>query len=238
MTTSPTSQSELPERDRELLSAYIDNQLTLAERATLERRLAGDPTLRRELAELRATRDLLRDQPWVAPPRSFTLTPEMVSARRRAFTLPAWLQPLSGLVALVVVMLIGWQVIGLSTRSTLDNQSQAMAAPTNPPAAAAAVPLEEPTVTADLPMAAVAESAQRNPSATGESIEALTAPSNGEHASNLSATGAGGQAGPPPEAQRQTTDSPPTGPPLPLVIGLVLLLAIAAGIWWMRRNAE
>lgn len=63
---------EQEQRD-ELLSAYLDGQLSAEERTRLEARLATDPTLRAELEALRRTVALVRDLPTVAVPRNFIL---------------------------------------------------------------------------------------------------------------------------------------------------------------------
>lgn len=250
MTTSPASQSELPERDLELLSAYLDNELTPADRTALEQRLANEPRLRRELAELRATRDLLREQPWVTPPRSFTLTPNMAGIRPRRFALPSWLQPLSGLAALALVMLIGWQVLRLNSGAAPAGQPQVMMAPETTPAAMSAARID-PTEAAAAPAAAAAMN-ERNEQVTEVTAGVLASEPTGEKETTVMqqpaqgggadgiAPGAGGNAGPPPNAQRQAPPptQPPSPPPLPVVIGLAILLLIAAGVWFARRNAE
>ncbi len=69
--------------DFERLSAYIDNQLSPAEKAELEGRLAKDPQLQAGLDDLRRTVRALRSLPAVKPPRSFTLTPEQAGVRVR-----------------------------------------------------------------------------------------------------------------------------------------------------------
>jgi len=68
-------------RDVERLSAYLDGELSQAERARLESRLARDAGLSATLDELRATRALLRRTPRRRAPRSFTLTPKMAGLR-------------------------------------------------------------------------------------------------------------------------------------------------------------
>ena len=59
--------SKLPngvsEREAELLSAYLDGQLSKAEQQQLELRLKQSPALQTLLSELRLTRTLLRSQP-------------------------------------------------------------------------------------------------------------------------------------------------------------------------------
>ncbi|MBZ0277275.1 MAG: hypothetical protein K8I60_14095 [Anaerolineae bacterium] len=69
------------DRDYELLSAYLDGGLAVAERQALERRLAAEPQLRDELAALRETVSLLHQLPPLKAPRNFTLTPAMVGQR-------------------------------------------------------------------------------------------------------------------------------------------------------------
>jgi hypothetical protein len=83
----PQPNNDTPD-DVLLLSAYIDDELTASERATLEDRLNDDPALRRELEELRTTTALLRDMPTVTPPRSFALDAEQVRPRRSLLASP------------------------------------------------------------------------------------------------------------------------------------------------------
>ncbi len=65
-------------QDLDLLSAYLDGQLSASEAARLESRLRADPQLEATLAELRAARKLLRALPQRKAPRNFTLTRKMV----------------------------------------------------------------------------------------------------------------------------------------------------------------
>jgi hypothetical protein len=65
-------------RDIELLSAYLDGELTTADSIKLETRLKSDPELASVLSDLRATRTLLRKLPSRKAPRNFTLTRRMV----------------------------------------------------------------------------------------------------------------------------------------------------------------
>ena len=68
----------MKKRDVELLSSYLDGQLSSADSARLEARLRTDPDLRSVLQDLRSTRSLLRQLPMRKAPRNFTLTPKMV----------------------------------------------------------------------------------------------------------------------------------------------------------------
>ncbi len=70
----------------DLLSAYLDDELSDAERVEVEAQLAGSVDLRSELAELAATRSLLRTLPVVTPERpdvAFSLPASAVPAASR-----------------------------------------------------------------------------------------------------------------------------------------------------------
>jgi anti-sigma factor RsiW len=100
---SPQPNNNLSDGDIELLSAYLDDELTSTERAQVETRMQQEPELRSELEALRSTVSLLHDLPAVAPPRSFTLDPAEVQPRRPSFL--AWFGTLQGAGALVALVL-------------------------------------------------------------------------------------------------------------------------------------
>lgn len=111
---------EEEQRD-ELLSAYLDGELSEREQEHLEKRLSQDPSLRAELRAMHRTVSLMRELPEVKAPRNFILSESMVKrpvrAResRRAHPAPrrrAWAAPLltaaTALVSLLfVVVLVG-----------------------------------------------------------------------------------------------------------------------------------
>lgn len=66
------------QRDLELLSVYLDGQLSPSDSTRLEARLKTDPELDSVLTSLRAARTLLRKLPARKAPRNFTLTRKMV----------------------------------------------------------------------------------------------------------------------------------------------------------------
>ncbi|HEX6270191.1 MAG TPA: hypothetical protein VFZ43_08150, partial [Anaerolineales bacterium] len=68
----------MKQRDLELLSSYLDGQLSPSDSARLESRLSSDPNLRAVMDDLREARSLLRRLPARKAPRNFTLTPKMV----------------------------------------------------------------------------------------------------------------------------------------------------------------
>ncbi|MEK7326823.1 MAG: hypothetical protein AAB217_16385 [Chloroflexota bacterium] len=94
-------------RELELLSAYLDNQLTPAERAKLERRLAQEPQLQATLDDLRTVKVRLVALPKVKPPRNFTLTLKQLEAHGLATPArpPARLFPLVNLATALAAVL-------------------------------------------------------------------------------------------------------------------------------------
>lgn len=96
------------DRDYELLSAFLDDELSPAERAKLERRLQSEPQLRSTLNSLQRVQTRLNTLPRVTLPRSFTLKPSMVGQQRRQ---PSRLLPIlnyaSVLAATLFAVLIG-----------------------------------------------------------------------------------------------------------------------------------
>lgn len=73
----------MTERDYELLSAYLDGELSEAERASLEARLQTDDLLRSELDALRQTVALISSLPSLKAPRSYTLNPTQAAQLRQ-----------------------------------------------------------------------------------------------------------------------------------------------------------
>jgi len=74
----------ISERDLEVLSNYLDGQLTTGERARLEARLQTELELRTVLEQIRQTRAAVRNLPFLRAPRNYTLTPKMVGVRRQS----------------------------------------------------------------------------------------------------------------------------------------------------------
>ena len=64
----------------DLLSAYIDNALSPAERESVHAHIETCASCRSEHKSLAGTQVMLKSLPVVPPPRAFTLTPEMVGA--------------------------------------------------------------------------------------------------------------------------------------------------------------
>lgn len=85
------SQSNNVHLDIELLSAYIDGEVTPAEKQHVERHLATCHACVGELESLRWTVNLLHEVPPVAVPRPFAVREADLERQRRRFALPAWL---------------------------------------------------------------------------------------------------------------------------------------------------
>lgn len=68
-------------RDVEQISAYLDGQLSEAEKRRLSARLQTDPELAAVAEALRQSRALLRQTPQRRAPRNFTLTPKMAGVK-------------------------------------------------------------------------------------------------------------------------------------------------------------
>jgi hypothetical protein len=68
-------------RDMEILSAYLDGNISPSGRTRLEARLRAEPDLAVALKGLRQTRELLRRTPQRRAPRNFTLTAKMAGIR-------------------------------------------------------------------------------------------------------------------------------------------------------------
>lgn len=107
------------EQDFELLSAYLDNQLSARDRSQLEIRLAAEPALRAALDELQLTVAVLKAAPQIAVPRNFTLD---VARYRRP--LPWWARYQSmqlfgaiGTVASIVLIVIGAALFSTNQQS-------------------------------------------------------------------------------------------------------------------------
>jgi anti-sigma factor RsiW len=93
-------------QDFDRLSAYLDDDLSPAEKSGLEARLEREPELKAALDDLRMTVRALRALPSLKPPRNFTLTPAQAQAiRPRRILFPA-LRTAAAFAALALVFVI------------------------------------------------------------------------------------------------------------------------------------
>lgn len=77
-----SAERNISPQEYELLSAYIDGELTVDEQQMVEQRLLSDVLLKQELEALQSTVNLIHQLPEMMAPRNFTLTPEMVSTSK------------------------------------------------------------------------------------------------------------------------------------------------------------
>lgn len=68
----------IPRRDWEALSAYVDGELSKRATTQIEKRLQSEPALQIALSKLQRTQKILSRSPRMLAPRDFRLTPEMV----------------------------------------------------------------------------------------------------------------------------------------------------------------
>ncbi len=97
-------------KDLELLSAYLDNQLSPEAEGRLKIRLAKDEELQQALEDLRNTRYVLRNTPKVKRPRNFVLSLEMVKQQRFAWGMRSISRFVSAGAMLILVMVFAGQL--------------------------------------------------------------------------------------------------------------------------------
>ncbi len=118
------------DHDFDLLSAYLDGELSSREAEALEQRLREDPVLVDVLDDLRATVALLNDLPPLKAPRNFTLDPVLYSRPmpwwQRLFSLENVLQ-LSGALGAVasILLIVGTLLLQSSGADELNYASEA-----------------------------------------------------------------------------------------------------------------
>ena len=120
------------QRVRQLLSSYLDGQVSPQEREWTAAHLATCEACRGELEELRATVNLVRGLPQVTPPRSFTLA----EAPPRGLGLPAlsWAPPLATVTAaMLFALLVVGDVTGLIGPRSVPSAAPPVPAPTSEP---------------------------------------------------------------------------------------------------------
>ncbi len=110
-----------PEITDELLSAYIDDAVTEAERKLIETAVASDPNIAWRLASLQETVRLLRVLPSLAAPRSFLLTPEQVRQGQMTVAAPPAPAPVSEGGGFWPRIREGWQIFWLAGSPAMRN---------------------------------------------------------------------------------------------------------------------
>ena len=141
----PLGKPEQAHVDVDKLSAYLDNQVTPAERAHVEGHLATCAACRGELDGLRRTVVLLRALPRVPVPRAFTLSEAQVGIHRPE-PQPVWGSVLHGLGAVAAIALVAVVAVSLLNRPSWQ---LAATVARNAPPAATAQPAVQPVAPAE-----------------------------------------------------------------------------------------
>ncbi len=115
----PSSRSSISD---ELLSAYIDSELTPADRARVEAALQAQPALRRRLAELQMTVDLMAQMEPMPVPRAFVLSEAQVQPHRERRRITLWQRLLPAATAVAAIALA--LVLGLDFGGVVAPASQ------------------------------------------------------------------------------------------------------------------
>jgi hypothetical protein len=115
--------NQITARDYELISAYLDNQLSDKDRALLESRLKSEPILQAELHEISKTRQLLKSLPVLRAPRNYFIQAEAIQTRP---TLR--LAPVFGIVSAVASVVLAMVIFGSTFFSSSNPVAMAPAA--------------------------------------------------------------------------------------------------------------
>ena len=247
-------------RDVELLSAYLDGQLSQAESARLETRLKADPQLRTVFDDLGQSRALLRKLPARRAPRNFTLTPKMAGVKPpvpRAFPLFRFASALAAILFFFsfTANLMLPALSGMGSAAPLPAYGigggpppalEAQAAPTEAPAAAAPAAPAAPAATeapaappqaAAQPPAATEAPAMLAPAPTTSAQDAALTPTPEAlrtMASSETETSVPTEAAPAGPAQNKTSPTEPSAPvvstPLPREVQPPVPLAVEIGL--------
>lgn len=97
---------DISSQDWQLLSEYIDGELSSTQKSRLEERLDADQRLREAYQRLRNTKQVLRSTPQLSAPRRFTLTPEMVGQAKPRSLFPVFRLATAVISILLVAVLV------------------------------------------------------------------------------------------------------------------------------------
>ncbi len=92
-------------QDWQLISEYIDGELSEQKRVRLERRLESERELRGALRKIEDTRRILRATPHLSAPKDFVLTPDMIPQRETRSFFPV-LRLATALVSILLVAVL------------------------------------------------------------------------------------------------------------------------------------
>jgi len=132
------------ERVEELLSAYIDGELSIEEATLVEKHLRECSACTQDLESLRQTVNLVRQLPAVSPPRSFTISHLVVPKRPWAWGY-VYLRGATALAALLLIVLLagdlGFQYLWAPRMAAPTLEPMALQATVETPEAEIEVPV-------------------------------------------------------------------------------------------------
>lgn len=129
----------------QLLSPYMDGQITLPERQRVEKHLSDCAICRAELAELRALTGALRRLPQHQPSRSFVLGPRAVRPPALSGTWAGYLRAMSSIAAALAVVAVS---LSLAFQGLPRQSATLVAAPAAPQADISAARAAQPAASA------------------------------------------------------------------------------------------
>jgi hypothetical protein len=133
-------------QDVERLSAYLDHQLSPAEKTRLEARLKQEPELQAALTDLQATLRLLRNLPTLKPPRNFTFSASQASKLSQRRSIFVRLRLATAVAMLALTTVVGGDLLSslsLSQATAPAPQAQGAAEKTEPTAGEAGLSITQ-----------------------------------------------------------------------------------------------
>jgi Putative zinc-finger len=215
----------------ELLSAYIDDQVTLPERRQVDEHLANCALCQADLADLRGLSGTLRLLPSAGAPRSFALGPQPTRPLALSGTWAGYLRALSSVAAALVVVVVSFSLIfqGLPRQASTIAAGEPFAASASSQDVAARAPAPQAgtgAARAVQPAASLAASAP----AAGKPVAVAAASSAAQKPQPVASA--------PPAAPAATPSRSKNTINIPRLAGELLILLAALGIvgysirWW------
>jgi hypothetical protein len=161
------------DRDLEMLSAYLDGEISRKDRERLEARLLEDEDLSTTLKQLQRTRQVMRSLPSMRAPRNYFVTAEMVGqneTRSRAFPILRFASALASV--LFILLFLGDMLVprtGLMTSSKTIQVAETIMEAAEPPVTVA------PQIESQLPEAQADQAMEMAP-VEGEAAAPLPEP--------------------------------------------------------------
>lgn len=199
MNSNHLNRQPQPAISDELLSAYLDDEVSAQERAQIERALAQDPDTAWRLNALRQTVALVKELPRLTLPRSFTLSEADIAPRAQTSARAPWWRPLLAPLLLRNATAIAALLFAVLMLGDLAPRLASPAAP--PQAVMLKAPAMEDADATPAPSDVTARSAAPQPTGQPDAIAAQTTPlPEATPEAAVSASGSPGQDGATPPA--------------------------------------